>query len=179
MGRSVSGEMAIGAAGPLDVAEVYDAEADFAWRSLQRLGVDERDLPDLLQEVFVVVHRQRDRYDRSRPLRAWLFGICAGLARNHRRRAFRRQETLTATPPERAGEDPEQVYEAVRQRQRGERVLAELEPEHRAVFVMFEVEGMSGKAIAELLDVPLGTVHSRLHHARRALLAALAEGEER
>ena len=56
-------------------------------------------------------------------------------------------------------------------------MLAELDPEKRAVFVMFEVEGLPGREIARLLDVPIGTVHSRLHSARRALAAALEEDE--
>lgn len=163
-----------------DMREAYEAHADFAWRSLHRLGVHERDLPDLLQEVFVVVHERRSAYDETRPMRAWIFGICAGLARNYRRRAFRRMETLSGAPPEpRAGEDPEQVLDGWRRRRRCEHALAELDPEVRAVFVLFEVEGVTGKAIAEMLDIPLGTVHSRLHAARRALLAALEEGDER
>jgi RNA polymerase sigma-70 factor (ECF subfamily) len=178
MSRSVPTVLPAPARAALDVAEVYEAEADFVWRCLHRLGVHERDLPDLMQEVFVIVHRQRARYDHARPLRAWLFGIAAGLARNYRRRAFRRFESLSGASPEaRDTADPEQALDAQRRRQRGERVLAELDPEQRAVFVMFEVEAMSGKAIAELLDVPLGTVHSRLHAARKALLAVLEEVE--
>ncbi len=162
----------------LDVRDVYDAELDFVWRSLHRLGVDARDLPDLAQEVFVVVHRRAAEYDAARPLRPWLFGICAGLARNHRRRAFRRGERLTAEPPERVAEgDPESDADRARRRERGQRLLAALDPEKRAVFVMFEVEGMSGAAIAEALGLALGTVHSRLHAARRQLAAALAEEE--
>jgi RNA polymerase sigma-70 factor (ECF subfamily) len=110
-------------------------------------------------------------------VRAWIFGICAGLARNYRRRAFRRLETLSGGPLDTpAGDDPEQVLDAHRKRRRAERALETLGPEQRAVFVLFEVEGMSGKAIAELLDVPLGTVHSRLHAARRALLEAIDAG---
>lgn len=164
----------------LDVREVYDAEVDFVWRSLHRLGVDARDLADLTQDVFVVVHRRAAEYDPTRPLRPWLFGICAGLARNHRRRAFRRGERLIAEPPERLAEgDPETETERARRRERGQRLLAQLDPEKRAVFVMFEVEGMSGAAIAEALGLALGTVHSRLHAARKQLAAALAEEEDR
>lgn len=163
---------------PLDVAEVYDAQAGFVWRSLHRLGIAQRDLPDLLQEVFVVVHRRRAEYDPARPLRAWLWGICVGLARNYRRRAFRWRERLTDLLPERRSSDgPDAELDRRRRRERGRRILEALEPEKRAVFVMFEVEGMSGRQIADLLDLPVGTVHSRLHAARRALSAAL-EGEK-
>ncbi len=176
MSRSLRTDAPVAAPAELDVADVYEREADFVWRSLHRLGVHERDLPDVMHEAFVVVHRQRAQFDPSRSLRSWLFGICAGLARNYRRRAFRRYESLEGTPPEQRGAgDPEEALDARRRRERGERALMELDPEQRAVFVMFEVEGMSGKDIAELLEVPLGTVHSRLHAARKALLRALEE----
>ena len=164
---------------PLDAAKVYDAHADFVWRSLHRLGVEARDLPDLLQEVFIVVHRRRADHDPTRPLPPWLFGICAGLVRNYRRRAFRKNERLTGRAPVvLSHDDPESAVDVGRRRDRGRRALDDLGPEKRAVFVMFEVEGMRSKAIAEALGVPLGTVHSRLHAARRELSAALAEMEQ-
>ena len=177
MPRSLPSQLVTVPREPRELRRDYEAHADFAWRSLHRLGVHERDLPDLLQELFLVVHQRRATYDPARPLRAWIFGICAGLARNYRRRAFRRLETLSGGPLDTpAAEDPEQALDAQRKRRRAERALDALDPEHRAVFVLFEVEGMSGKAIAELLDVPLGTVHSRLHAARRALFAAIEAG---
>ncbi|NIR39408.1 MAG: hypothetical protein GWN73_27445, partial [Actinobacteria bacterium] len=62
--------------------------------------------------------------------------------------------------PERVADgDPEVALDERRRRERGHRLLAELDLEKRAVFVMFEVEGLSGREIAQLLDVPLGTVH--------------------
>lgn len=178
MARTLPSETVLIERPELDVAEVYEAHADFAWRSLHRLGIPSRDAPDLLQEVFLVVHRRRDEYDPARPVRAWIWGICLGLARNYRRKSARWRERLTGRVPERSGHGgPDRELERRRGRARGQRLLAELEPEKRAVFVMFEVEGMSGNAIAELLDVPLGTVHSRLHAARRQLARALAKEE--
>lgn len=163
----------------LDVAAVYDEHADFVWRSLHRLGVRSADLPDLVQEAFLVVHRRRGEHDGERSVRGWLWGIAVGLVRNYRRRAFRRLERPADAGPElRAEGDPEAALVARRRRQRGERALATLDPEKRAVFVMFEVEGMSGREIAALLDVPIGTVHSRLFGARRELGRALADGVE-
>lgn len=161
----------------LDVGATYDAHAEFVWRALHRMGIPTEDVADLLQEVFVVVHRRRADYDPTRPLRGWLWGIALGLARNHRRKAARslaRPESRTATT---IIDDPERALRRRRRRERGQRLLAELDPEKRAVFVMFEVEGLAGREIARLLDVPLGTVHSRLYAARRALAAALEEDE--
>ncbi|MFK7990221.1 MAG: RNA polymerase sigma factor [Sandaracinaceae bacterium] len=159
-------------AAPLDAAQVYTEHADYVWRSLFRLGVAEPNLPDLMQEVFVVVHRRRRSFDPERSLRAWLFGICVGLVRNHRRRSARdgrRGVAVQASPVP----GPEEALEKHRQRSRGRVLLDALGAEKRAVFVMYEVEGWSCRAIAESLGVPLGTVHSRLHAARRELAAGL------
>lgn len=180
MARTLHGDTVLIEQPALDVGLVYEAHADFAWRSLHRLGIPSRDAPDLLQEVFLVVHRRRDEYDPARPLRAWIWGICLGLVRNYRRRSSTWRERLTARLPERSTDrGPERELERRQGRARGQRMLADLEPEKRAVFVMFEVEGMSGQAIADMLDVPLGTVHSRLHAARRQLARALAKEEGR
>jgi len=163
----------------LDVGATYDAHADFVWRALHRMGVRHEDVADLLQEVFVVVHRRRADYDSERPVRGWLWGIALGLARNHRRKGTRSLEPLEGRAAVTAIDDPERALRRRRQRERGQRLLAELDPEKRAVFVMFEVEGLAGREIARLLDVPLGTVHSRLHAARTALAEALEAEDDR
>lgn len=173
----MASEVRIGEAAGLDVAAVYDAHADFVWRALHRLGVRSADAPDLLQEVFVVVHRRRGDWD-GRPVRPWLWGIAVGLVRNYRRRAFRRLESLEPAPPLASEATPDAALATQRRRARGVRMLEQLDPEKRAVFVMFEVEGLSGRAIAEQLGVALGTVHSRLHAARRELAAMLRAAEE-
>lgn len=168
---------------PRDVAALYEVHAELVWKALHRLGVRTADVPDLLQEVFVVLHRRRGELD-NRPVEPLLWGIAAGLARNYRRRAFRRLEVL-GDEGDRSelseGSNPEEALAQRRRRAAGERALEALDPEKRAVFVMFELESMSGHEIASLLGVPLGTVHSRLFAARRALSAALHEhnrGEE-
>jgi RNA polymerase sigma-70 factor (ECF subfamily) len=175
--RAIEERLTVAKTAVLDVAAAYDAHADFVWQSLHRLGVRRDDMADLLQEAFLVVHRRREEADPARPLRGWLWGICVMLVRNYRRRAFRTSETALEGDVASGGDGPEAAMVARRQRERGQRALGELDPEKRAVFVMFEVEGMSGKEIAELLDVPVGTVHSRLHGARAELSAALAEEE--
>ncbi len=177
MGRTIEREMAPPRLSDLDVGAAYDAHGEHVWRSLHRLGVRAADLPDLTQEVFLVVHRRRAEFDAGRSMRGWLWGICVGIAQNHRRRAFRHAERL-GDPPERGmGGDAEADLDTHRRAERGRQALSELDPERRAVFVMFEVEGMSGRAIADALGVPIGTVHSRLHAARAELARALGEEE--
>lgn len=160
---------------PIDVAALYDAHAELVWKALHRFGVRTADAPDLLQEVFLVAHRRRAEIDGSRPVAPFLWGIALGLARNYRRRAFRRAEELSDAADLCGHEDD--ALERRELRRRIGRALDTLEPEKRAVFVMFEMEGLAGAAIAELTGVPLGTVHSRLHAARRELSSLLGEDE--
>lgn len=149
-------------------AEVYERHADFVWASLARLGVARDDLPDQFQEVFLVVHRRLDSYDGSCAVTTWLFGICLRVAQGWRRHRRRHPEDAVADVPDGSheGDTPEEDAARRQARRTLESVLDRLEPDRRAVFVMFELEGMSCAAIGELLGVPTGTVYSRLHTAR-------------
>jgi RNA polymerase sigma-70 factor (ECF subfamily) len=155
--------------------EVYRQHADFVWRSLQHLGVRDADLEDLAQEVFVAVHRNLASFDQRSKLTTWLFGICLHLVQRHRRRAYFRLEFLHAEPPERVEpKTPELHYAEQEARARLAQLLDKLSPERRATFVLFELEGASCEEIAELTSVPVGTVYSRLHLARKQVSAAAA-----
>ncbi|MGC4086790.1 MAG: sigma-70 family RNA polymerase sigma factor [Polyangiaceae bacterium] len=167
----------------LDVNRVHEDYADFVWRTLQRLGVVAQDLEDALQEVFVVVHKKLTTFDHSSRLSTWLFGICLRVAAAQRRRAYRRREELVSELEERLladpGSDPEQSLLRQQAAARLELVLASLTLERRAVFVMFEIEGIAAPAIAEMLGVPVGTVYSRLSTARAEFTQAVARLERR
>lgn len=158
----------------LDVRAAYEDEHDFVHRSLQRLGVGRGEIEDLGQEVFAVVARRRLDFDASQPLRAWLWGICVGVVRNARR-SRRRRPTVSLEGAERAsaGVSPLDAVVARRRLMRAHEALEELDPERRAVFVMYEVEGLGGEEIAAALGIAPGTVHSRLFAARKAIAAAL------
>jgi RNA polymerase sigma-70 factor (ECF subfamily) len=157
---------------PEDLAAVYDAHADFVWRSLRRLGVPEADAPDALQEVFVVVHRKLATFERRSTLTTWLFGICLRVAADRRKKASVRYEradgdaTADGTDDARPGADEELVRRD--QLRLLEAALDKLDDDQRTVFVLFELEELTGAAIAELLAIPAGTVMSRLRLAREA-----------
>ncbi len=156
----------------LGADDVYEQHADFVWRTLQHLGVRSADLEDLGQEVFVTVHRRLSTFDGRSKLTTWLFGICWHLVLRHRRRAYLRFELSQAEPPERIDpHTPEDRYAGEQARVRLERLLDKLSPERRATFMLFEVEGVSCEEIAELTGVPVGTVYSRLHLARKQVVA--------
>src|SRR5262245_45260554 len=76
------------------LGEVYAEHFSFVWRSVRRLGVAEEAVEDVVQEVFIVVHRHSGRYEARASLRSWLFGIVLGVVRNHRRAARRKQRVL-------------------------------------------------------------------------------------
>jgi RNA polymerase sigma-70 factor (ECF subfamily) len=161
----------------INVAAVYDAHAGDVWRALHRFGVRDADAADLLQEVFVVVHRRRHEIDASRPLEPFLWAIAIGLVRNYRRRTFRRLEALCDPLDfEQVGTTPDEIGR-LELRRHIVNALEALDPDLREIFVMFELEGISGRDIAELQGIPLGTVHSRLYAARRELRVLLSRDE--
>lgn len=186
MSRTADATLGGTAASPPSVREVYEAHGDFVWRSLARLGVPDPDLLDASQEVFLVVHRRLSDWEGQGKLTSWLFGICLRVAAAHRRKAFRRREVPTA-PPTADGPaaevdpDPSPEERAALEEARAtlDEILARLPLEQRAVFVMFEVDQMSCGEIASALDVPVGTVHSRLHHARKTFGAAARRARSR
>lgn len=170
--------------GSLDVQAVMATHGDFLWRSLQRLGVRGADLSDVMQEVLIVVHRKLAEFDQTRPMEPWLFALCAKTASTFRRRAYNRREV--ATDPSAASfaaqsvslaDAPDVALETAQLRAELESVLDRLEPERRAILVMFEIEQMSCEQIAQVTGIPKGTVFSRLHAARKDFARALSRHE--
>ncbi|MCC7538868.1 MAG: sigma-70 family RNA polymerase sigma factor [Deltaproteobacteria bacterium] len=148
-------------------AELFRAHAAFVASFVHRLGVPERDVPDVVQEVFVVVHRKGGFVMGSAQPRTWVAAIAVRLAAQYRRR---RREELDGAATERAasgGSTPAHEAEVRQAMARVQACLDGLDAEHREVFVLFEVAGESCKDIAEALAIPVGTVYSRIHHARR------------
>jgi RNA polymerase sigma-70 factor (ECF subfamily) len=150
---------------------IYRKHFVFAWRSLRRLGVSERDLNDAAQDVFLIVHRKLPEFDFQRPITTWIYAICLRVASNRRRSAAQRHEQLNegAEPVEKAEQALAADTESQQLSERRallEAALNEMSLEQRAVFTLFELEGRTGEEVAELLDVPAPTVHSRLRLAR-------------
>jgi RNA polymerase sigma-70 factor, ECF subfamily len=153
-------------------AEVFKEYGAFVFRLLRRLGVEDADIDDLTQDVFVIVHRSIDRYEERNHMRAWLYRICVREAARHRR----------ARPPlgtvdvdllsEPAGSNPEDAVEAKQRRADFDRLLGVLDEERRAVFVLYEAEELSMEEVAAAVGCPLATAYSRLRSARKLVLAA-------
>lgn len=160
----------------LTVAGVHRAHGDFVWLSLQRLGAPEAALDDLFQEVFVVVHRQLASFEGRSKLTTWLFAICTRVVTAHRRRAYVRKETAELDPEMAHDQSsPEDRVAEGQLRAQLDRILDAMDPTRRATLVMFEMEGLTCEEIAEMTEVPLGTVYSRLHHARKEFVLCMGK----
>jgi RNA polymerase sigma-70 factor (ECF subfamily) len=147
---------------------VYRAQFPFTWRSLRRLGVPEADLPDAVQDVFLVVHKKLADFDGQARVTSWIYSICLRVASDRRRRASTRYEVLGDEREPVAAATSGDTLALAEQRAILEKALDAMPLEQRAVFTLFELEGMTGSEIAELLEVPTPTVHSRLRLARDA-----------
>lgn len=178
---TLSQSQALDGAPALEVTRIHAEQGGFLWATLQRLGARPADLDDLYQEVILVVHRRLPDYDRGAPLRPWLFGICVRVVAGWRRRAHVRRETLVDEVPEShaATPSPEEDVERARAQAVLRAVLDELDLERRAVFVMYEIDEVPCAQIAEMIGVPVGTVHSRLHAARKEFQQAAARWQKR
>ena len=156
------------------VASLVEQHADFVWRSLRRMGVPSSQADDATQEVFIVTSRRLQRVERGRE-RAFLYGVAINVAAHARRSRARsrevpgEEETLSARDH---APNPETRLAEAQTRALLDRVLDALSEELRAVFVLFELEEMTRIDIARLLDVPSGTVASRLRRAREGFRTA-------
>jgi RNA polymerase sigma-70 factor (ECF subfamily) len=149
---------------------------------------NEDDALDAVQNAFVKVHKNIHKFQGSSSFYTWLYRIVMNVSIDHVRKTSRRK---TLDFDERALHEESEVAgdgalvphvtnanpgKAVLRRELGEAIqaaLAELPEHHRAVIVLREVEGMSYEEMAEALEVPKGTIMSRLFHARKKMQVAL------
>ena len=136
------------------------------------------DAHDALQDAFVKAYEALHRFDPRRPFGPWFFQIlrnhCRDMLRS--RQARFKVETLDERlelRPADAEEGPERVRQRVAARELLWRGLEKIGEEHREILVLKELQGFRYNEIAKILDIPEGTVASRLFHARRALKDAL------
>ena len=150
-------------------------------RFIARLGVAPEDVDDLTQTTFLIVLDVASRYRGNQSARNWLFGLAVNAVRQHRRMSARIARKLAAWSREPHAAPSRTPSESLEQREdsaRAIRALARLSPKKREVFVMVAMEGVPAETTSEALGIPVGTVWTRLHHARLELRAYLAEDSQ-
>lgn len=153
---------------------IVDAHFAFVWRALRGLGVSASSADDAAQQVFMVASRKLAAIERGSE-RAFLAATARGIAANLRRSSMLAHEISDEQQLHRevdGGRDPEQQAAHSQALRALEQILLSLDEELRVVFVFFELEGMTMAEIASGLDLPMGTVASRLRRAREELDAA-------
>ena len=142
------------------------------------------DALDIVQETFTKAYQSLDRFKGDAAFYTWVYRIAYNLCVDHQRRIAKQpQLSLDSDEPGQApggaipdGPRPDQPFDRARDAEIGRRVqeaIRELTPDHRAVILLRELEGLSYEEISQVLECPKGTVMSRLHYARRQLQTRL------
>lgn len=168
----------------LTLEEVYRTQFDYVYRCLWTLGVRDDRTDDALQDVFLVVQDKLSQFDGRVRLRTWLHAITLRVARRYRERSAKNaRRFVDGSEPhalciEQAEFKPhvisgEQAVLDAEQLQLAHKALSALDPQKREVFVLSMVEQCSAPEIAEMTQLPLNTVYSRLRAARAAFTQAI------
>lgn len=152
---------------------LYREHYPFVWRSVRRLGIPDGEVDDVVQDVFMIVHRRLGDFQGRSSMRTWLFGITYRVVRDRRRSFAARIDREGKVEPGRPPTQPDQRVSRHQAVGALDELLAGLDDDQRATFVMAEVLHMSAPEIAQLTEVKLNTVYSRLRRAREAFEAAL------
>ena len=156
------------------VEAMFDAHYDAIWRTLRRLGVSDGNADDAAQSVFVVASRRIATIVVGEEGR-YLYGIAVKVASEARRRDPARREVVDPRLLEEIADDargPEELLLESEARDALDETLSAMPDDLRAVLVLVEIEGLSLAALADVLEVPLGTATSRLRRAREAFSAS-------
>lgn len=174
--------MAAVASGDLGaLGELYDRYHADVLHFAERASPGGRDADDLVHEVFLTLPRAAKSYDARPNAKPFLLGVAAQLLRRRRRSFARFTEALRRFRLEwsPAPVTPEDAADGAEERARFQKALEAITEEKRVVFLLVESEGMSGEEVARALDIPVATVWTRLHYARRELRARLSKGGRR
>jgi RNA polymerase sigma-70 factor (ECF subfamily) len=160
---------------------VYDRYFSFVWCTARRMGIPEAQLDDVCQDVFVAIHRQLPSFKGNSAVKTWVFGFVFNVVQMHHR-TLRRKSVAHRAKGELV--DPDTLIDIngraqddfVRRRQAVsalESALESLDEETRAMFILWEFEGMRAQEIAEAMNTPVSTVYARVRTAKRQFSRAI------
>ena len=153
-----------------DLAATYREHYGFVWRSLRRLGVPDGAVDDAVHDVFVVAARRLKEFEGRAAITSWLFSVAVHVSQ-HQRRAIarrRRRREAIARHTEATGQ-PRDAYAQQDAAHTLHALLDHLDDGQRHVFILMELEQMTGREVAQILGLKTATVHSRLRAARTQL----------
>jgi RNA polymerase sigma-70 factor (ECF subfamily) len=158
---------------------------DRLYNTVYRLLDNAEDAQDVVQEAFLHAYQSLDSFKGDSLFFTWLYRIAVNTAISLKRKqrvvlsidGFRNGKTGVDPHDPSDTIRPEHALEQQEQEQRVQGALSRLSPEHRAVLIMKDMEGQKYETMAEILQVPIGTIRSRLHRARLEL-RELLEGDE-
>jgi len=159
---------------------------DRLYHAVYRMVAHPDDALDVVQDAFLNAYQSLDNFKGDAQFFTWLYRIAINTAISHKRKQRAVLSIDAATRNGEAGLDPHDpseesqpghALELAEQEGRIQRALSRLSPEHRTVLVMKDMEGQKYEDMAEVLEVPIGTIRSRLHRARLELRAILEQDE--
>ncbi len=153
---------------------------DRLYNTVVHVAGNAEDARDVVQDAFVQAFLKLDTFRRSSAFYTWLYRIAFNVAASHRRRqrptlSVEHARETSGLEPMDDGDGPIEALERRERRRQVHQAIGELSEEHRMVVVLREIDGCCYETIAEILEVPIGTVRSRLHRARMQLREELRE----
>jgi RNA polymerase sigma factor (sigma-70 family) len=155
----------------LDFRRLYESYKHKVYGTIHHVIGPSDEVDDIVQSVFLEIHRSLPRYQGQSKLSTWIYRIAVNVALQHIRKKRRRRVFLFFSPP-----DPERDYDTATDTRPGNEqrdllrkihgLLDHVSEKKRIVFILHELDGREIDEIADLLDIPLNTVRSRLHAAR-------------
>lgn len=161
--------------------QLVERYQDRLFNTLTRVLGSRDDASEVLQDAFVQAYTKLGSFRGSSQFYTWIYRVALNLACSHRRRNIRRRDEqsvdqireLSGAEPVDRNPQPEQAVERAEQAELVQAALLSISDEHRQILVLREMEDCSYETIAEILDLPVGTVRSRLFRARLQLKEVL------
>jgi RNA polymerase sigma-70 factor (ECF subfamily) len=172
---------------PAAFGELVRRYQDRLYNTVYRLVDNAEDAQDVVQDAFLSAYQSLDRFKGDAQFFTWLYRIAVNSAISLKRK-HRVALSIHAGPASSGGHEPLDsselskpglALERAEQEQRIQEALNRLSPEHRTVLILKDMEDQKYEAIAAILEVPIGTVRSRLHRARLELRALLQAEDQR
>ena len=168
------------AGGSMAFGQLVTKYQDRLYTTVAHVVGSEHDARDIVQDAFVQAFVKLDTFRRTSAFYTWLCRIAFNLAISFLRRqrptvSIEQSRDITGAEPVDDGPAPDEMMQRKQRAGQVQTALATLTEEHRTVLVLREIDGCCYETMADILEVPVGTVRSRLHRARMQLREQLRE----